>query len=167
MKRISVTETRLAFNQTLYARQATRFFVVHHIGEIPASLTADRIDAALVHSWHLEKWAGIGYHYLIKTDGEIQRGRPRQTIGSQCKNHNYESIGICVVGDFTAGQPTVEQLSSLAGLLADLCDIYGLLPEAPETIKGHRDLVDTTCPGDGLYGLLPGLRERVRGLCGH
>ena len=48
-------------------------------------------------------------------------------------------------------------------LLAEI----GLLPDAQETIRGHRDLVDTTCPGDGLYGLLPAIRERVRGLCGY
>ena len=168
MKRVSVVETNLTFTQPLQPRQATRFFVVHHFGELPAGFDLDKIDARWTHEMHIRDrgWAGGGYHYLIKTNGIIERVRPRQTIGSQCKGHNSESMGICVVGDFTAALPTAEQLTSLQGLLADLCDVYGL-PATIDTIRGHRDLVDTACPGDALYALLPDIREHIRGIRGY
>lgn len=170
MKHVTVEETNLQFRAPLNPRQATRFFVVHHIGKMPAGIPPERIDADMINDWHIQQgWAGIGYHYVIKTDGVIERGRPRYDIGSQCKNHNYESIGICVVGDFTKELPNDLQMESLAGLLADLCSIYGLIPDSPEpeqAIRGHRQLVDTECPGDALYGALPGLRTKVRELCG-
>lgn len=170
MKRVTIVETHLMFKEPLPARQATRFFVVHHIGKMPAGIPPEKIDADMINQWHRDQgWAGIGYHYVIKTDGTIERGRGRQDLGSQCKNHNFESIGICTVGDFSTALPNEDQMASLAGLLADLCDIYGLIPDSPapeEAIRGHRQLVDTECPGDALFAALPALRTRVRGLCG-
>lgn len=170
MKRVDIVETSLMFKYPLDTRQATRFFVVHHIGHIPAGLPLEKIDADRVNDWHREQgWAGIGYHYLICADGHIERGRPRWAIGSHCKGHNFESLGICVVGDFSApgASPAPAQLDNLVNLLAELCEIYGLLPGDPATIRGHRELTDTTCPGEGLFALLPEIRARVQETLGY
>lgn len=175
MSRVHVTETNLPFNNPLKPRQPTRYFVIHHVGKIPASLSAEDIDAAVLNDWHKGRgWSGIGYHYAIRTNGEIQRGRPRWAIGAHDGGENACSIGICVIGDFSdpASRPSEAQMEALCALLADLCDIYGLLPdgEDPVTIVGHRDNeppeTPTECPGEGLYSLLPEIRIRTRGLCG-
>ena len=42
-------------------------------------------------------WRGCGYHYVIPTDGTIERGRPEAQIGAHCKNHNRHSIGVAYV----------------------------------------------------------------------
>lgn len=58
------------------------------------------IDAATVRSWHVNgnKWADIGYHWLIKLDGTIEKGRPENKAGAHVSGHNSDSIGIVYVG---------------------------------------------------------------------
>lgn len=174
MRRVSIIETNLEFSSPLKPRQPTRYFVIHHIGKIPARLSADKIDAEMINEWHKERgWAGIGYHYAIRTDGGIERGRPRWAQGAHDEGENSCTIGICVIGDFSAAasRPTDAQMEALCGLLAELVDLYGLAPIDAGTIVGHRDNeppeTPTECPGDGLYALLPEIRDRVRGLCGY
>lgn len=171
MKRVSIVETNLQFREPLSVRQVTDRFDIHWIGPIPAGLDPDRIDADRVNSWHIDRgFAGIAYHYLIKQDGNIERGRPRQCRGAHDEGENFRSIGICLVSG--PGLPVTDaQISSLCGLLADLCDIYGQLPDAPGVIVGHRDYepaeTPTECPGDAIYGLLPAIRERVKAALGY
>lgn len=79
-------------------------------------------DAAVIHDWHLDRgWNGIGYHYVILEDGEIQNGRPECWIGSHVKGQNSKSIGICLIGK---GEYTEEQVTSLLGLLTSLTSKY-------------------------------------------
>lgn len=156
MGRVKIVETGLEF-RSLSERPYTDMVVIHHVGEIDRDVSAEEI-----HGWHLANgWAGIGYHYVIRKDGTIERGRPRQYTGSHAYGFNSRSIGINVVGDFMSGQPTDEQLNSLVNLLADLVEIYEL-EVSDEHILGHRDLMSTDCPGDNLYAMLPQILDRVK-----
>ena len=99
-------------------------------------------SVAQIDSWHRQRgWKlGIGYHYVIRRDGEIEPGRPEWMIGAHCVNHNTHSIGVCYEGGLNArGQPedtrTPEQKSALRALLKDLHRRY---PQA--LIVGHHDL---------------------------
>ena len=156
MGRVNIVETELEF-RSLTERPETHMLVVHHIGEIDRDVSAEE-----VHSWHLANgWAGIGYHYVIRKDGSIERGRPRTNIGSHAYGFNSQSIGINVVGDFMVGEPNEAQLDSLVNLLADLKDIYEL--EVNEnTVLGHGDLMSTDCPGTNLASKMEDIRERER-----
>ena len=83
---------------------------------------------------------GIGYHYVVRRNGQIELGRPEFMIGAHCQNHNAHSIGVCYEGGLNArGQPedtrTPEQKSALRALLKDLHRRY---PQA--LIVGHHDL---------------------------
>ena len=99
-------------------------------------------SAAQIDTWHRQRgWKfGIGYHYVVRRNGEIEHGRPEWMIGAHCLNHNAHSIGICYEGGLDArGQPddtrTAEQKASLRRLLEDLHRRY---PRA--IIVGHHDL---------------------------
>ena len=62
------------------------------------------IGAEDVHSWHQQQgWSGCGYHYVIRRDGTIERGRPINYIGAhaQANGHNNQSIGVSFVGGYT------------------------------------------------------------------
>ena len=108
-----------------------------------------------MHQWHLANgWAGIGYHYLIRKDGTIERGRPRDTVGAHCYGENWHSVGVNIVGNFETNEPTAAQIDAAERLVAVLCRLYGLRPSG-ETIKGHRDFNATACPGENLYAMLP------------
>ncbi len=62
------------------------------------------IGAKEIHKWHQQAgYDGIGYHYVIRKDGTIERGRPIQKDGAHAKvnGHNLRSIGLCLVGGYT------------------------------------------------------------------
>ena len=99
-------------------------------------------SAAQIDTWHRQRGfhLGIGYHYVVRRNGQIEFGRPEWMIGAHCVNHNAHSIGVCYEGGLNArGQPadtrTPEQKSALRALLKDLHRRY---PQA--LIVGHHDL---------------------------
>ena len=99
-------------------------------------------SAAQIDTWHRRQgWhLGIGYHYVVRRDGQIEPGRPEWMVGAHCKNHNAHSIGICYEGGLNArGQPadtrTLEQKLAMVQLLEVLHRKY---PKA--LIVGHHDL---------------------------
>jgi N-acetyl-anhydromuramyl-L-alanine amidase AmpD len=99
-------------------------------------------SAAQIDTWHRRQgWhLGIGYHYVVRRDGQIESGRPEWMVGAHCKNHNAHSIGICYEGGLNArGQPadtrTLAQKLAMVQLLEVLHRKY---PKA--LIVGHHDL---------------------------
>ena len=107
-------------------------------------------SAAQIDTWHRRDnhWKyGIGYHYVIRRNGDIEHGRPEYMVGAHCLNHNSHSIGVCYEGGYDArGQPadtrTPEQKAAMRRLLEDLHRRY---PRA--CIVGHHDLDPTKpCP---------------------
>ena len=99
-------------------------------------------SAADIDRWHRERgWKyGIGYHYVVRRDGTIERGRPLELIGAHCKGHNDHSIGICYEGGLDAqGHPadtrTTDQRVALRALIMEL---HRTFPQA--LIVGHNVL---------------------------
>lgn len=64
-------------------------------------------SAQQIDSWHRKRgWSGIGYHYVVRRDGTVERGRPEAKVGAHCLNHNRHSIGVCYEGGLDAqGRP--------------------------------------------------------------
>lgn len=117
-----------------------------------ATYGSQDIGAAEIRRVHVDEngWRDIGYHYVIRRNGDIEEGRPVEQIGAHCKDHNAKSIGICLVGGLekTCGGKTVpvanfepEQYKSLHLLLLRLrCDYPGV------SLHGHRDYANKDCP---------------------
>ena len=62
------------------------------------------IGAEEIHGQHKKDgFKGIGYHYVIRKDGTIERGRPINKEGAHAKanGHDKYSIGIAFVGGYT------------------------------------------------------------------
>lgn len=107
-------------------------------------------SAAQIDTWHRKDRHykfGIGYHYVVRRDGQIEPGRPEWLVGAHCLNHNKYSIGVCYEGGLDVrGKPadtrTPAQRIALRTLLEELHRRY---PRA--VIVGHRDLShDRDCP---------------------
>lgn len=63
--------------------------------------TNRNIGSEEIHKFHLEQGLnGIGYHYVIRRDGSLQRGRPLDLKGqhSPVNNHDNFSVGVIFVG---------------------------------------------------------------------
>lgn len=65
------------------------------------------IGAKEIDRWHRARgWLKIGYHLVIRRDGTTEFGRPLHQAGAHAKDHNANSIGICLVGGLsTRGRP--------------------------------------------------------------
>ena len=103
--------------------------------------TAD-VGAADIRLWHKRQgWVDIGYHYVIKRDGTVEKGRPDDQPGAHVHGYNSKSLGICMVGglapDGKRGENnfTPAQFAALKTLLGTLSARY---PNAK--VLGHRDL---------------------------
>lgn len=135
---MQITETYLQFNNALTKRSKTQRIVAHHTA-------AEECDAETIHRWHLSNgWSGCGYHFIVRCDGSIERGRPMDKIGAHCTNHNSDSIGVCFEGNFQEQQMSIEQLHAGQELFGYLLDLYDLDSNA---IVRHKDLMATSCPG--------------------
>ena len=134
---MQITETNLKFNGTGTKRRSTTRVIIHH------SVSGD-VSAATIHGWHLNnKWMGIGYHFVIRANGTVERGRAEDLIGAHAgEKGNPDSIGVCLAGDFTKHPPTEAQLFALVDLIQWLRPKYGNL-----AVIGHKDVMATACPG--------------------
>ena len=107
------------------------------------------IGAKEIRQWHKAKgWSDIGYHYVIRRDGRVEKGRPDARVGAHVAGYNRDSIGICLVGGVSENlvpenNYTEAQWKALEELLHKLAIKY---PEA--YVRGHRDFpnVQKACP---------------------
>ena len=82
----------------------------------------------------------LGYHYVIKLDGEVQFARPENKIGAHVKGKNRSSIGVCYIGGMDKNMEnwldtrTDAQKASLIELIKDLQKKY-----PGSIVYGHRD----------------------------
>ncbi len=113
--------------------------VIHHSAS-PLGTTLEDIR-----SWHLERgFRDIGYHFVIEQNGALRVGRPLHEPGAHARGFNQTSIGVCAVGDNTRTEErwTPSQWAALDRLIAA---VRLLWPDVE--VVGHRDLLDTLCPG--------------------
>jgi hypothetical protein len=114
-------------------------------------------------------WGDIGYNYLIDAAGRIYEGRAGGdgVIAGHALGYNNGSIGIAVLGSYQAVTITPaaeEAIVTLIAAKARFIDPIGrgwfvdkLLPN----IAGHRDCLNTACPGNAFYARLPAIRDKV------
>ena len=151
MERIHLKETYLDIDYNrLSNRSETDQVVIHHTG----NPTDDDLSVVEINASHQARgWSCIGYHYVIRKDGTVEVGRPHWTVGAHAYGHNSHTIGVHVCGNFEIGYPTAAQIESTAMLLANVCTDYGL-PIDRDHIVGHRELMQTACPGRNLYEMM-------------
>jgi len=136
VRKMKIFEPSLKFNGALQPRASTRRIIVHHTA-------SPDVPAATIHRWHISRgWSGIGYHFVIRANGSIERGRPEHTRGAHAPEANTDSIGIVLAGDFTKTKPTEEQIQALVELVQYLREKYGNIP-----VQRHSDVSATACPG--------------------
>lgn len=150
-----VLPTGQTLNQPL---KEVKYLAVH----CSATTPSQDVGAVDIDKWHrLRGFLRIGYHYVIRRDGTIEKGRPDNQSGAHTTGYNSVSLGICLVGGVekptdvkrnTNGAVvslvskdnfTDAQYASLELLLRHLKKTY---PKA--IIQGHRDFpkVAKDCP---------------------
>ena len=113
-------------------------------------------------------WGDIGYNYIIDTKGNIYEGRygGEGAVGAHAGLANTGSIGIAVLGNYDTGSVSEVAVQSLGKLISIKSKIHGIDPEgysmfrgqSMPNIFGHKDTMNTSCPGAYLYEKFPVIR---------
>lgn len=132
---MQIIEPDWAWSGPLTKRSGTEYLILHH--------AAGNGSVEAIHRMHLARgWVGIGYHYYVRKDGSIYRGRPEDSVGGHTVGYNYRSIGVCFEGNFENETMSAVQLNAGRWLIADILSRYPSLK-----VVGHRELDATACPG--------------------
>lgn len=125
--------------------QDVRYFAIH----CSATQAKSDIGAKEITRMHRERgFMTIGYHFVIRRNGNVERGRALDAIGAHVEGWNSRTLGICLAGGIDANGKaennfTDDQFVSLAELLQKLRKDF---PKASPL--GHRDFpnVKKDCP---------------------
>ena len=157
----------------IFDRTLLDWFAIHHSG-----LDLKGTSVKTIQEYHLRKKADIAYNWVIDKEGFVFEGRPWYIMGAaMCPSEqsleqverygrlvrpevslNYGVLNVCLIGDFTKGRPTEEQIESLYDLSVFVADNFPSV--SAERIIGHRDSYliaqekgvngdcETECPGN-------------------
>ena len=98
---------------------------------VHCSATKARQDftVADIDHWHRQRgFNGIGYHYVIRLDGKLEKGRDVALAGAHCKGWNERSVGICYIGGLDKNGCFIRLLSICSGnIIFSKCWDIGIL----------------------------------------
>lgn len=126
-----------------------KYIVVHH-----SAADAPDPQFEAINEWHRQRGftasrSGkyVGYHVVIEKDGTVQRAREDLERDCDALGHNFDSLSVCLVGNFDKTDPTTPQILALGKLLADWCSKYTI---HPTQIFPHRHFASKSCYGSRL-----------------
>lgn len=152
-------------------------FIIHHT-ETTSNLDNPKQAIRDIYYYHAitRGWGDIGYNYIIDQQGRVYEGRygGEGVVGGHAGPGNIGSIGIAILGSYDEDGEEVPQaaIESLAKLISIKSKIHNINPEGYGTFRGsiranvigHRDIMDTTCPGDNLYDILPVIASMAKSI---
>ncbi|BCK52338.1 hypothetical protein NWFMUON74_01100 [Nocardia wallacei] len=143
-----------------------------------------------IYAYHAKTlgWCDIGYHALVDKYGQIFEGHSggldRPVQGAHAGGFNENTSGVALMGDFETEPPTDAAIQAAGQFIGWRAKVAGLNPlsrttmysegteftpyaqgEAVQlpTVFAHRDVGNTTCPGDAAYALMDRIREIAAG----
>ena len=135
-------------------RKSTESIVIH------CSATKPTMDIGLneIRKWHVKEngWRDVGYHYIVRRNGEVELGRRHDDTGAHAAGYNHKTIGVCMVGgmaDDNAAENnfTDKQWTAVKDLLNQIkVDYPGL------KIIGHNEISSKECPSFDVQEWLNG-----------
>lgn len=108
----------------------------------------------IIQDFHMDErgWNDIAYNYLIGEDGRVYEGRGWNEVGSHTLGWNDVSIAFSVMGNYTARIPNTAAIAAIFGQMDCAMSLNKLT--ANFKMYGHRDVRNTTCPGEAFYQLI-------------
>jgi N-acetylmuramoyl-L-alanine amidase len=119
---------------------AIRRIIVHHTAT-PAHISVQQIAQFQVSRKALP---GISYHFCVTANGAAYQTQPVSLTAVHAGQNSRDSVGVCLIGDFTNAPPPQPQLDAAAHVLAELTKQLNL---TPDQIFGYSEIVNTQSPG--------------------
>lgn len=149
---------------------AIRFLVVHY-SAMDADERDDHAECAGrvrgIQRYHMTSdqltpggASDIAYNWLVCRHGYVFKGRGFAVRSAATGPANGFTVAVCFLGNDSAGRADVTPLARRA--LRDLLVFVDRNAPNLEGVRGHRDFMSTSCPGDELYGFVRVLDVGVR-----
>ncbi|MFD8462161.1 peptidoglycan recognition protein family protein [Streptomyces antimycoticus] len=144
-----------------------------------------------IYRYHVKSlgWRDYGYNFTIDKCGKIYEGRSggvtKAVRGAHTLGFNTNSMGVAVLGTFSAKKPSAKAVKAIAKLTAWKLGLFKRNPRGTthlvsgggnkykkganvklHVIAGHRDGFATECPGKDLYKKLGSVRKTAARLQG-
>jgi uncharacterized protein YgiM (DUF1202 family) len=151
--------------------QPVEHVVIHHADT--ANFNDPVLEMRSIYYFHAitRGWGDIAYNYLIDFMGNVYEGRVggESAVGCHAEGYNAGSCGVCLMGRFFEDDITPEMHNAAVWIASwaarDLNPTsfapFHDIPELP-TICGHRDVNNTTCPGEDFYRQLELVRSEAQ-----
>ncbi|MFB7270486.1 peptidoglycan recognition protein [Streptomyces sp. NPDC056244] len=139
-----------------------------------------------IYRYHVRSagWRDFGYNFAVDKCGTIYEGRAggveKPVLGAHTLGFNRNTVGIAVLGTYNGTQPPAAATTAVAKLTAWKLGLHGINPRGKVTltsagsgkykkgtrvglhaIAGHRDGVNTDCPGSLLHAKLGTARNKA------
>ena len=164
-----------------FGRSIKMVFIHHTAGSNTYRESDSAAIVRSIYAYHTSArgWCDIGYNFLVDKYGNVFEGRRggerRPVRGAHSGDYNVNTAGISLMGNFENAAPTAAMKNSLVRLVAwRLATSYvpaegttGVAGKRFSRISGHRDAMQTACPGQVVYDWLPRLRARVAAKMGN
>ena len=125
-------------------RNKTDYIVVHCAATKPSM----DIGADTIRDWHVNGngWRDIGYHLVIKRNGDVEKGRDSNDSGAHAAGYNSKSIGLCLVGGMAEDNSAEDNFTAQqwTSLLATVKELEVDFPNAK--VIGHNEISEKECP---------------------
>ena len=126
------------------SRRTTDYIIIHCADTYP-DMDIGKVE---IDRWHRTRgFFCIGYHFVIRRSGVVERGRDSSVAGAHARGYNHKSVGVCMVGGKSRKDNgpednfTDKQWVALKSLVGTLLKQY---PDAE--VIGHRDVSAKACP---------------------
>ncbi|WP_330184052.1 N-acetylmuramoyl-L-alanine amidase [Nocardia sp. NBC_01503] len=146
-----------------------------------------------IYTYHAKTlgWCDIGYNALVDKYGQIFEGRfgglDRPVEGAHAGGFNINTAGVAFMGNHEEEPPTEEAIQAMGNFIGWRSKVAGIDPEGKTTmysegsdytryalgqavqlpnIFAHRDVGNTTCPGDLAYDLMDRIRSIAESVAG-
>ncbi|MCR4340092.1 MAG: N-acetylmuramoyl-L-alanine amidase [Gemmatimonadaceae bacterium] len=136
------------------APAAVRYLVVHY-----SAMDADEQVSHVncpgrvrgIQNYHMDShgWADVAYNWVVCKHGYIFRGRGWRVRSAATGPANGFSVAVCFLGDDTRGRDDATAAGREA--IRSVHRFVGAHAPNLEGVRGHRDFMATSCPGDELY----------------
>lgn len=113
-------------------------YIVIHCSATPPDMDIGREE---ITKWHKARgFREIGYHFVIRRNGGVERGRWVLIPGAHVKGYNSVSVGVCMVGGVDSDMKPEDNFTGdqWGALLDVVSTLKGDFPEAK--IVGHTEL---------------------------
>lgn len=175
----------------VYSKTVKVAFVHHTVTGNKYSCSQAPSVLRSIYRYHVKSlgWRDYGYNFTIDKCGKIYEGRSggvtKAVRGAHTLGFNTNSMGVAVLGTFSAKKPPAKAVKAIAKLTAWKLGLFKRNPRGTthlvsgggnkykkganvklHVIAGHRDGFATECPGKDLYKKLGSVRKTAARLQG-